>query len=116
MALFFDSRWFDARLSDIGADRDQLAAHLGLTRTDIDMIFKDQRELTQDEVASLAQFLNRPVEEVVDKAGIATPKPSPSRTHGGNDQADRLHQLERRVALLEKQITALTHQLHRQPD
>lgn len=106
MALFFDARWFDAHLADQGHDRDQLAAHMGLTRTNIDMIFKDQRELTGDEVTLLAAFLQQPVEEVVDRAGIATPQPGTT-----TPAPDRIERLEHRIHTLEQQVADLTQQL-----
>lgn len=103
MALFFDNTWFDARLRDKAQDRDSLAAHLGLSRTEIDMAFKDQRELTGEEVAALAAFIDTPVDEVVNRAGIATPQPNASR--------DPIHILEKRITQLEKQVADLTEQL-----
>ncbi len=106
MALFFDSRWFDDHLATVGQNRDALAAHLGLSRTEIDMAFKDQRELTGKEVTALAAFIGQPVAEVVNRAGIATPQPGTT-----TPAPDRIERLEQRIHTLEKQVADLTQQL-----
>ena len=54
MALFFDQEWFDKKLKQAGRTRDDVAAALRLVRAQVDEIWKDQRELTPQEVGILA--------------------------------------------------------------
>lgn len=112
MALFFDSQWFDERLGSAGQSRDTLAVHMGLTRTDIDMIFKDQRELTHDEVGRLAAFIGAEIAEIVSRAGISTPNPAKAPASPGAELAalqTRVAQLEREVADLRSILFAKLH-------
>ena len=76
MALFFDQDWFDARLARAHLTSEAVAAALGVDAEALAEIRKDQRELTPDQVATLATLLAEPVEEVVKRAGIATPTPA----------------------------------------
>lgn len=80
MALFFDQEWFDERLKVTGRTRDDVAATLGLSRQDVDEIWKDQREVTPNQVAMLARLLEAPATEIVNRAGVATPTPTPTPT------------------------------------
>ena len=50
MALFFDSSWFDARLAETGLTHADLAAALGLTPHQLAELWKDQRELSANDV------------------------------------------------------------------
>ena len=108
MALFFDQEWFDARLAEAGLQRETVAAALGLTAEEMDEVWKDQRELTVEEVTLLAALIGQPVEDVVNRAGIATPHPSsmnPSARHvahsapGGEPSSETRHIIERLDAL-----------------
>ena len=65
MALFFDGDWFDGKLREAGVTRDDAAAALRLSRREVDEIWKDQRELTPDEVGILARLLGAPAADVV---------------------------------------------------
>lgn len=100
MALFFDQDWFDARLAERGLTRAVLAAVTGMSEAELALVWKDQRELSADEVAGLAELLGVTGAEVADRAGIATPTP-------GADPASRLADLEKRVAALEAELAAL---------
>lgn len=100
MALFFDAPWFDARLAERSLTRAVLAAAAGMSEADLNLAFKDQRELSALEVAAFAELLGVPAEEVADRAGVATPVP-------GLDAGSRLAALERRVAVLEAEIARL---------
>lgn len=75
MALFFDSQWFDSRLASAGLKRADAAAALGLTETEIAELWKDQRELSAQDVRLLAALLGAAREEVAKRAGISTPAP-----------------------------------------
>jgi transcriptional regulator with XRE-family HTH domain len=98
MALFFDAQWFDARLEARGLSRRVMAAAAGLSDTDLALAYKDQRELSAEEVAAFAELLGATPAEIADRAGVSTPTP-------GQDLAARLTLLERRVAALEAELT-----------
>jgi hypothetical protein len=100
MALFFDARWFDEKLSESGLSRDVLAAVAGLSVAELALVFKDQRELSAGQVAAFAELLGVPAAEVANRAGVSTPAP-------GQDAGSRIAALERRVAALEAEIARL---------
>ncbi len=116
MALFFDQEWFEARLAEAGLNRDTVAAALGLSAEQVEEIWKDQRELTVEEVTVLAALLGQPIEDVVNHAGIATPQPGAARptAHGeapvpeAGRILERLDALDARMAGLEKAVLELS--------
>ena len=75
MALFFDKDWFDARLSAVGLSRDDVATALGLSRVQIEELWKDQRELRANDVRILSALIGVEGAEVAARAGISTPVP-----------------------------------------
>jgi transcriptional regulator with XRE-family HTH domain len=95
MALFFDVDWFEARMAERGLTRAALAAAAGLTAPALDLVFKDQRELSAVEVAALAERLGASPAEVADRAGVSTPVPRPP------PEADRLARIEARLERIE---------------
>lgn len=101
MALFFDVEWFDARLGERGLSRAIMAAAAGLAESELALVFKDQRELSAEEVARLAELLGVTAAEVADRAGISTPVPG-----GVSALEQRIAVLERRVAALEAELAA----------
>jgi hypothetical protein len=102
MALFFDSSWFDEKLSERGLSRSVLAAAAGLSDAALELAFKDQRELSATEVAAFAELLGENPAEVASRAGVSTPAP------GADSETDRrIAALERRVAALEAEIMKL---------
>jgi uncharacterized protein YceH (UPF0502 family) len=101
MALFFDAEWFDARLGERSLSRRVMAAAAGMAEADLALAFKDQRELSAEEVAAFAELLGVEAGEVASRAGISTPIP------GEHSVAARLHALERRVAALEAEVASL---------
>lgn len=102
MALFFDAPWFDERLGERGLTRAVLGAAAGLSEADLALVFKDQREVSAQQVARMAELLGVPAAEVAARAGASTPVPAEA---GARDQ--RIEALERRVARLEAEIAAL---------
>lgn len=102
MALFFDTGWFDEKLSERGLSRAAMAAVAGLSEDELALVFKDQRELSAGQVAAFAELLGATAAEVADRAGISTPNPavrSPIEA--------KLAALERRVAALEAEVVRL---------
>ena len=104
MALFFDQEWFEARLAEAGLNRDTVAAALGLSGEQVEEIWKDQRELTVEEVTVLAALLGQPIEDVVNHAGIATPQPGAARPPAPGEASVP----EARMAGLEKAVLELS--------
>jgi hypothetical protein len=76
MALFFDQDWFNAKLELSSKTKANLAQTLGLELEGVNEIWKDQRELSINDVVLIAGFLSVGVEEVADHAGVSTPNPS----------------------------------------
>ena len=102
MALFFDAEWFDARLGERGLSRTALAGWVGISGADLALAFKDQRELSAEEVAKFAELLGETAAEVASRAGVSTPAP------GHADAMERrIAALERRIGVLEAEIAEL---------
>ncbi|HRD46170.1 MAG TPA: DNA-binding protein [Caulobacter sp.] len=100
MALFFDQDWFAAKLAERGLSRAVLAAVAGMSEADLALAWKDQRELSADEVAAFAELLGAPATEVARRAGVSTPTP-------GADPLSRIALLEREVAHLKARLDRL---------
>jgi len=109
MALFFDSVWFDARLASAGLTRATIAAALGLTEQQVGELWKDQRELSADNVRVLSALLGAPAAEIADRAGISTPVPkeAPPDAAALRDLAERLTRVERALAEIKSLILTL---------
>lgn len=108
VALFFDQDWFDQRLAATGSTRDDVARLLSLSRIQVDELWKDQRELSADNVMLLARFLNVAPEVVANRAGVSTPVPKRERQTGDEVQA-----LRARVERLEAQLVSLQARLEK---
>ena len=99
MALFFDQSWFDARLKELGATRDDVARLLRLSSEQAAELWKDQRELRASDVQALASYLKVAVGEVASRAGISTPVPAESRS-----VEQRLEEVNERLTRIERMI------------
>jgi hypothetical protein len=111
MALFFDARWFDARLAQLGLTRADAGRVLGLAPQELADMWKDQREVLPREVALLAALLDAPQAEIASRAGIATrlaPDGPTAISPDPDAQAQRITQLEARVTALEARVRALS--------
>ena len=102
MALFFDQAWFDQKLRERGATRDDIARLLNLSTGDVAELWKDQRELTGANVLALARFLNVPAAEIAKHAGVSTPVPEE-----GGDLQQRMSEMNERLARIERMIVEL---------
>jgi hypothetical protein len=108
MALFFDQEWFDRKLAEKGQSRDQVAAALRISRIEVDEVFKDQRELSPNEVTMLARLLGEPLTEVVSRAGIATPMPKEPKAEGGSEAVlAKLAEMDQRLVRIERAVADL---------
>ena len=102
MALFFDAPWFDDRLEARGLDRADLAAVAEMDDGELDLVFKDQMELSAGQVAAFAELLGASAAEIAEHAGISTPVPLERSTI-----EDRIIAMERRMASLEAEVSRL---------
>jgi len=99
MALFFDSKWFDARMEGLGLSRGDVANALGLSAEQLVEMWKDQRELSAHDVRILSALLAVNPEEIARHAGISTPVPRNEDTI-----LERLDRIERELAELKTQL------------
>lgn len=108
MALFFDQEWFDAKLRGAGLTRDHVASALGLSRAEIEEIWKDQRELASRDVSVLAGLLAVSSAEVANKAGISTPVPAaPASASSDAALMAKLDAMDARLARIERAVADL---------
>ena len=98
MALFFDSAWFDARLAAAGLRRADAAAALGLDAEQISELWKDQRELSANDVRILSALLAAPPAEIASRAGVSTPVPKEAVPNALAAFDERLARVERTLA------------------
>jgi transcriptional regulator with XRE-family HTH domain len=100
MALFFDSAWFDAHLAAAGLQRADIAAALGLNSEQLGEVWKDQRELSANDVRLLSALLVVPATEVASRAGVSTPVPKDVSPDAAalTELAERLARVERALA------------------
>ena len=101
MALFFDHEWYDARLAERGLDRLALAAAAGLSAGELDLVFKDQREIAASELAVFAEMVGVSRQEAARRAGVG------AHAQAVDPAAQRIAALEERVARLESQLAEL---------
>jgi len=110
MALFFDQAWFTNRLNELGKTPNDLAEAMNLPLIDLAAVWKDQRELSVDEVRAMAAFLDTPVEDVASHAGISTPVPRATSDVPAPEGADlgpvldRLDEMAHRLDRLERMV------------
>ena len=107
MALFFDSQWFDARLAGAGLKRGDVAAALGLNAEQIAEVWKDQRELSANDVRLLSALLSVPAAEIASRAGISTPVPKDAPSGDLAEISARLARVEHALAELKTLVLAL---------
>lgn len=101
MALFFDRQWFEAKLAERALSQRVMAAAAGMSEAELVLVFKDQRELSAEEVGIFADLLGVPPTQIAHHAGVSTPVP------GQDDLPGRLQALEKKVAVLETEIARL---------
>ena len=92
MSLFFDAEWFDAKLAQHGLDRTALALAAGLERSDLHLVFTNERAATAAELAVFADVLKAGIIEVTLRAGVATRAPARA-----DDPTARIDDIEARL-------------------
>lgn len=107
MALFFDQDWFDQQLKSIARTHEDVAALLHLSSTQVEEIWKDQRELLPHEVGVLATFLNATPAEVADHAGVSTPVPVELDDADLSSVVTRLDEMNGRLNRIERALVDL---------
>lgn len=111
MALFFDQDWFDTQLRACGLTRDDVATSLRLTRDAIDEMWKDQREISTNDVAMLARLLKVSASDVATHAGIATPLPQTGAVAGRAADVsvlmNKLEEMDQRLGRMERALAEL---------
>lgn len=75
MGLFFDQDWFEERLKATGLSRASIAQAAGMSIDEVEMVFRDQRELEGPEVHAIARVLGADPREVANRSGVANPGP-----------------------------------------
>lgn len=110
MALFFDQKWFTDRLNALGKTPNGLAEAMGMPLIDLAAVWKDQRELSVEEVRAMAGFLEAPMQDVASHAGISTPIPVDENADGDSDKEQtnallgRLDRMDARLERLERMM------------
>ena len=111
MGIFFDQDWFDDRLKAAGLTHAAMAQAAGMTIDEIDMVFRDQRELEAPEVHAIARILSADPREVANRAGVAdpgaAPKPIMRPERGGGLQAPEFVVTREVIAGLHERIDRL---------
>ncbi|HPI49967.1 MAG TPA: hypothetical protein PLH23_16975 [Hyphomonadaceae bacterium] len=111
MGIFFDQDWFDDRLKAAGLTHAAMAQAAGMTIDEIDMVFRDQRELEGGEVHAIARILSADPREVANRAGVAdpgaAPKPIMRPERGGGLQAPEFVVTREVIAGLHERIDRL---------
>jgi transcriptional regulator with XRE-family HTH domain len=102
MALFFDGEWFNARLAASHLALGDVARALGVGEAQIAEIWKDQRELSAQDVSILAGLLAVEPEEIARRAGVSTPVPRAQPTLA--ELAARLTRVEAELAQIRTQL------------
>ena len=70
MALFFDQKWFNKQLESAGLSKGDLARALGLSETEFAEMWKDQREISDRELSTMALLLGASEDEVQKRGGV----------------------------------------------
>lgn len=83
MGLFFDQDWFDDRLKASGLTRSSLARAAGMTIDEVELAYRDQRELESHEVYAIARALEVDPSEVADRSGAGLTGAPPQAGESG---------------------------------
>jgi transcriptional regulator with XRE-family HTH domain len=70
VALFFDHIWFDNHLEAIHLTRNELAQRSGISRSDLDLMFKDQLEISADILHAWSRIMGVTGAELAKQSGF----------------------------------------------
>jgi len=70
VALFFDQAWFTEKLAGAGLTKPELARALGLSAIELEAMWKDQREISEREIKTMALLLGASEAEVRSNGGL----------------------------------------------
>jgi len=121
MALFFDQVWFAEQLARARLTKADLAQALGLTATELDAMWKDQREIHEREIGTMALLLGVSEGEVRKRGGIQG-SPEARATLRARREApaappsppsNSMSELESRIAALEARLAEIELRLKR---
>ncbi len=71
----FDAEWFKDRYKALGYSQRAFARFLGMDESIFNKMINGKRDMSSEEAANLAEVFGVGVEEVLQKAGVRTPKP-----------------------------------------
>ncbi len=112
--LFFDQDWFDDRLKATGQSRGALAHAAGMSVDEVEMVFRDQRELAPPEVAAFAKVLSAEPSEVANRSGAGDYGPDFAAGGDGGGFAGmgigRAHEGPRQDLLLAREAVSGLHE------
>jgi hypothetical protein len=113
MALFFDARWFDGKLAEAGLGKGDLARAMGLSEEALAEMWKDQRELSPQDIRTLSFMLHESEAEVARRAGVqgsarpAAPPPLPEAAEPSGPAPAALARIEARLTRLETEMSEI---------
>lgn len=102
MSLFFDAKWFDARLSERGLSRAGLAEAAGLSPEELHDVFSNARAPSGEELGAFAAVLGADLVEVSLHAGVAS-RTAPE----GADTGARIASIEARLDAIDDWLAKL---------
>lgn len=118
MALFFDQKWFNEKLAAAGVSSAQLAQALGLSEEELAEMWKDQREITDGQIGTMALLLGVPEAEVKKRGGLQGTPEAKARLENKRGEGAKATtppaptELEQRVARLELEVEDLKRRLN----
>lgn len=116
MALFFDQAWFTEKLEAVGLAKVDLARALGLTSSELEAMWKDQREISEREIKTMALILGVSEAEVRNKGGLQG-SPEARRAALGQRSSvtpPQTASVEERLTRIEAQLESILAKLDRE--
>ncbi len=112
MALFFDQGWFEGKMAVAGLAKPDLARALGLTLQELQDMWKDQREISEREIKTLALLLGASEAEVRNKGGVqGSPEAHAAVAGAGASPSPETTSVEARLTRLEATLDKILQKL-----
>lgn len=80
-----DEKWFKKQQRKAGVTADEIAAELGRDRSLVSRLYVGRQRMTLDQARAFSKVLAVPLEEVLSRAGVATPEEAPRLAPGYSD-------------------------------